>query len=292
MRAMRICICTLCGLAAAAAGQGRPRAVPEPSNLLTRYLDRADIHPPTQVARLTVFPITLSRRVGGLGDVLTMQEALGRGVLAVEELDNARISEARFTNKSDRQMIFLMAGELITGGKQNRTLRSDALLAPKSSVVLPLYCVQKGRWEGGKAFEGRSTVVPQAVREKAAGKAGQDAIWSEVGRANRRLGAESASGDLAVAMAKPANVRRLAELRRKITPHLPRSCVGVVVAVGRRIVGAALVHNAELFSRLRDKVFRTAGSEAPAEYRALILRYFREVACRGGRPAPDGTQAP
>jgi len=256
MRGKTMWIGVLClGVASGAAGQ--VSRVPDVSNLLTRWLDWADIHRPTQVGRLTVFPITLSRGVETVRGVLTMQQALGRGLLSIEELDSAVISKARFINKSRREMIFLMAGEMITGGKQNRTLQTDALLAPGSSTVLPLYCVQKGRWTGGRGFKGISAVAPQAVRERAAQRVGQDAIWGEVARANKRLRSGTASQDLYAAMAKPENVRRFAELRRRIVPHLPRGCVGVVVVTGGRIAGADLFNAPELFAAMRDKVLNS-----------------------------------
>ena len=147
-----------------------------------------------------------------------------------------------------------MAGETITGGRQNRTLQVDALLGPDSTTVLPLYCVQKGRWAGGKRFGGSSGVAPQRVREMAAAKAGQEAVWSEVARANDRLKAQTDSQDLAAAMDKPETARRLAELRAKVVPDLPRGCVGIVVAWRGRIVGADLLNSPELFADLRDKI--------------------------------------
>jgi len=244
-------------LSAWTAASGQVAPVPEARNLLTTYLDWADIHPSAGVGRLRVFPIVLSRPAEQLRSVMSMRQALGRGVLVIEELASAQVSSARFINKSRSAMIFLMAGELITGGKQNRTLRTDALLGPGSSTVLPLYCVEKGRWRGTGKFGAASAVVPQAVREKAAGSAGQDEIWSEVRRANKRLRSSTASEDLYAAMAKPENARQLSAWRKKVVPNLPRGCVGVVVAHAGRIVGADLFNSPELFSAMRDKVLNS-----------------------------------
>ncbi|HUS93463.1 MAG TPA: DUF6569 family protein [Phycisphaerae bacterium] len=252
MRIATVWMLVLAAAAPVATGQADRAAAGQ--NLLTRFLDWADIHPPARTGRLTFFPITLSRPVERLDGVLTMAEAMKRGLLVIEELDRPEVARARFVNKSADRMIFLMAGELITGGRQNRTLQSDALLAANSSAELPLYCVQKGRWQGAGKFDGAPTVAPQAVRERAAARASQDEIWSEVDRANRRLGADSATEDLHAAMAKPENVRQLAGWRERVTPHLPRGCVGVVVAAGGRIVGADLFNSPELFADLREKV--------------------------------------
>ena len=221
-------------------------------NVLTRYLDRANIHPPVRVAGLTVFPISLSREQP-LGGVLTMSEALKKSLLAVAELDPPRVNRARFINKSDR-LVFLMAGEVLTGGKQNRTLATDALLGPDSAVELPLYCVQRGRWRGKRKFAAQVGVAPQSVRNLAAGGAAQQEVWAEVARTNRRLGRVTPSDDLAAALSAPENARRLAELRGRILPKLPAGCAGVVVARGGVIVGADLFNCADLFARMRDKV--------------------------------------
>jgi hypothetical protein len=223
-------------------------------NVLTGFLDWADIHPVAEAGRLTVFPISLSRDNGPLRNVLTMQQALDRGVLVVEELTPPRVSDARFVNKSEDRFVFLMAGELVAGGRQNRTLRTDALLGPQSSTELPLYCVEKGRWAGEAKFSASPGVAPQAIREQAASGAGQRAVWDEVARANSRMEVSTPSDDLNAAMTSPATARTLGKLRDKIIPRLPRGCVGIVVANGSRIVGADLFNSPELFAAMRQKV--------------------------------------
>ena len=240
--------CLLIGPSAA-----QDAAEPLASNLLTRYLDEANIHPAVHVGRMTIFPVVVdapSRLTG----VLTLDEALRKKLLVIEELDSATVGKARFVNKSGDQMIFLMAGEVITGGKQNRTLTTDALLAPESSAVLELYCVQKGRWQGKQRFAPGNSIAPQGVRARASQKAGQDAVWSEVAASNSRLGAANATSDLNEAMTKPANVKRLRELRRPVVAKLPAGTCGIVVSDGRRIVGADLFNSSELFDAMQTKV--------------------------------------
>ena len=258
MRRIAIAALACCLMASATGAQktGTVRKVAPPRNILVRYLDRANIHPPAKIGRLTVFPVCLST-VNRLDGVLTMDQALAKKLLVIDELKDARVSQARFVNKSGDKMIFLMAGEVITGGKQNRTLTSDALLAPDSATVLELYCVQRGRWSGQANFGGPTTIAPMAVRATAAGKAGQAAVWDQVDKANRRMKTVSASGDLAMAMTKTENVRRLAKFRKPITAKLPRDCVGVVVADGNRIVAADLFNSPQLFAAMKDKVLNS-----------------------------------
>jgi len=243
----------IASLAALPPAEGQKAAKAPRENVLTDWLDAADIHPPVAVGALTVFPVSVRDRPR-LGGLLTLDEALRKELLVIEELPDAQVGRARFINRSGERMIFLMAGEVITGGKQNRTLTTDALLAPDSTTVLDLYCVQKGRWKGRRKFAPANTIAPQAVREKAAQKAGQNAVWSEVARANRRMGVVSPSGDLGAAMTSPDNLKRLTALRRRVVAKLPERAAGVVVACGRQIVGADLFNSDDLFSAMRRKV--------------------------------------
>lgn len=249
-------------------------------NVLTAWLDRADIHPPVRLGRLSIFPVTLNA-AHRLPNVLTMDQALRKKLLVVEELDSAQVGQARFINKSGREMIFLMAGEVVTGGKQNRTLATDALLGPDSATVLPLYCVQKGRWRGGGRFALMNTVAPQAVRERAAQRSGQGEVWKAVSRANAQLRSSTPSDDLAAAMTKPENREKLARLRDRVRPKLPADCAGVVVARDGQIVGADLFNSAELFSAMRAKVLDS-----------YLSQYLSEASGRGGaRPDQHDVRA-
>ena len=47
-------------------------------------------------------------------------------------------------NRSD-DMVFVMDGEEVVGGKQNRIVNASFLIAPKSEVALPVSCVER-RW--------------------------------------------------------------------------------------------------------------------------------------------------
>ena len=43
-------------------------------------------------------------------------------------------------------MAFLMAGEQLAGGKQNRVLNASIMVAAHSELPLPVSCVERGRW--------------------------------------------------------------------------------------------------------------------------------------------------
>ena len=228
--------------------------VPAPSgdNLLTQWLDEGLIHPPVAVGTLTFFPLT-APKANRLADAWTMPEALAAGMLVIEELDPPQVDRARFVNRSDR-LVVCLAGQVIQGGRQNRTLARDALLGPDSRVTLELYCVQRGRWEGKASFGGSAGITPYAVRNSVASGSSQEEVWSEVAQANRQLKSAQPDEDLVAAMRAPDTRKNLAKYRAAIVEKLPDDCVGVVVARGGDIIGADLFNRATMFEAFRDDV--------------------------------------
>ena len=227
-----------------------------------RLLDRLVIHPPVRHGALTVFPLTVARaEPWRYGRLLSLGEALAGGQVEVKELHRPRVERARFVNRSPH-FVYVMGGEVILGGKQNRAVRHDALLAPHSDAVLELYCVQQGRWDpSSPVFRASPSCLPRGLRDVAARDAQQEALWAQIRTANRRLGVRSRADDFQAGFDSADVQRELHALRRRIVPRLPWDCVGVVVARGRQIIGADVFFDAALFRKLRSKVLDSYGYE-------------------------------
>jgi hypothetical protein len=79
-------------------------------------------------------------------DLVTMDEALENGSLRVTEMDEAgNVPELRVVNNSNRKVL-LLDGEELVGAKQNRVINATILLGPESETIVPVSCVEQGRW--------------------------------------------------------------------------------------------------------------------------------------------------
>lgn len=77
---------------------------------------------------------------------LTLDEALAAGLAHVTEVSDAgRVPELRFRNDGDRPVLLIDGDELV-GAKQNRVLNPTILVPPHSEIVIPVSCVEYGRW--------------------------------------------------------------------------------------------------------------------------------------------------
>jgi hypothetical protein len=115
---------------------------------------------PLTHANLTVFPIYSRERPTISGDYLTLDEALAQKMIVVAELPDAEVNRVSVTNRSGRP-IYLMAGDLILGGQQDRVIARDTILSPQRAgrrsspgVAVEVFCVEHGRWEDGPQFTG------------------------------------------------------------------------------------------------------------------------------------------
>ncbi len=75
---------------------------------------------------------------------LTLQEALAKGTVNVHETGQVNELVIENTGKND---VFVQAGDIVKGGKQDRVL-TVSLLVPAGSGQVPIgaYCVEHGRW--------------------------------------------------------------------------------------------------------------------------------------------------
>jgi len=230
---------------------GQNRHVPE----LGEYLDHCEIAEPVVHRRLAVYPVLVRDLAELRGGWLTLDAAIARGVLEVNEKGGGgSVPVVTVENRSRSQRVFIMSGEVISGGKQTRTVRQDVILAPGQRIELSVFCVEAHRWQGGKKLSAGNALVPQSIQKELRKGADQQRVWSEVSRNNRALGAENRTGSLELALKSGAARKKLAEVRRAVVPNIPRGTVGFIFVDGGRAVGADFFGRDDLARQLLPKL--------------------------------------
>ena len=236
----------------------RPAPLPSPSQHvpeLARYLDRLELRRPLVCGRLAVFPVVRGGSVLG-GNWLTMDTALARGVLVVTEKESGSVPIVWVENRSRSDYVLLMAGEVVSGGKQTRTFRQDAILAPGQRLEVGVFCVEAHRWSGGGGFQSSGVLMPQSIQQQMRRGADQAQVWSEVARSNAALGAQSPTGSIEAGLNAPAVRRELDGVRRLIVPECPREATGYIFVdrYGSRGIGAEFFGRPDLAAAMLPKL--------------------------------------
>src|SRR5260370_21576335 len=165
-------ITALGGLAFVGSAPGAPSAPSPRPEGDWRLLD------PVTYENISVFPV-VSSYSQDTSPFLTLEQGLATGEVAVSEQGSESMARGRAghpvyipqsrTGASDNQRVLinrskcpllLLAGELVSGGKQDRVIGKDRII-PAGAPPLPLdvFCVEHGRWTGSPQFAAAKTIV-------------------------------------------------------------------------------------------------------------------------------------
>ena len=229
---------------------------------LARLIRDTRIGEPCHSKNLIVFPLFTAGC--GHGGPWTLDEALARKALRITEKGEGNVPELLVENTSDSS-IFLLAGEIVTGGKQNRVISQDLLLAPHSGPIsLGVFCVERGRWTvQSRYFGAEKELAHNKLRQQLNDPANtQGSVWSEVARKSAAI-APAAAGSttyLGAAFKDSGVSRHMDEYAKPII--LPPGANGMVVVIGDRVAGVEIFGCRETFARLRDKLLRSYAVDA------------------------------
>ena len=107
---------------------------------------------------LTVMPLVTVQDQAP--DYLSLDEALHCAAVTVTETSAAgEVPELRLANRG-AYPVLLLDGEELVGAKQNRVLNLTILAPAKTTIRIPVSCVERGRWSGtGGGFSTRGRTL-------------------------------------------------------------------------------------------------------------------------------------
>ena len=259
---------------------------------------------PIRHGNLEVFPVVTALS-HDTQEFLTLDEGLRSGDVMVSETGNiaplirprhkdvnptprvgggAQVNQLVLVNNSKRPLI-LLAGEIVTGGKQDRVIGKDRLVPAESDPIdLNVFCVEPGRWTGAKmSFSGGGVGAGMAqpgVRAKAMADKDQAKVWAEVRNSQARVEAQASSPQTVEVIAGTtsyAKVMENDEVKQKVDAVAApmqrdyqslikqlrdRNAVGVVVAVNGEIIWADVFASTNLLEKYWPKLVRSYAAEA------------------------------
>jgi hypothetical protein len=274
---------------------------------------------PIESGNLLLYPVVRANgKQGGESQFLTLDEGFKSGSVEVTEAGKVRglvrgrdngpaivggdqVNTLVLVNNSS-QPLLLLAGEIVTGGKQDRVIGKDRIVPSESDPVdLSVFCVEPGRWvansdhfdasgttyalgrAGGGGVSSGTLMAQPSVRAKAMGDKDQNQVWAEVRKQQQSMTVEVTAGASAVnadeirSTSSYARVMENKDVKEKVDEVAKpieqnyqslikqlrdRKAVGVVVAVNGRIIWADVFASTELLERYWPKLVRSYASEA------------------------------
>jgi len=273
-------------------------------------------NPEWSFENLRLFPILAEGELlknNTLPTLKTLAEAMEtRGFRITERKQFGREQEAWYNgltvqNKSE-DAVFLMAGDVVTGGNQDRVIAHDDIVRPGTLKNIEVFCVEAGRStyynpsasESEKrvaAFKGYYNVASPQVRQ-AVYSGNQQGVWNAVGKITEANDAASSTQTYAALETENDQKEKREACLRYFEgkfSNLP-DAVGVVAVCNGKVIGVDIFGQPDLFRRqfkalLHGFATETASAEThPNESGTEAERAFRQVAREATKSRPGTEQ--
>ena len=238
-------------------------------NTIHNVLEQLDLGKPVEHDGLSMFPL-----LGGLSvtkDYLTLDEALAANAASVVEVsESGSVPSLLFRNNGEKA-VFLLDGEELVGAKQNRILNISILAPAMKDTVIPVSCVEAGRWsqnspdfraapraQFSESRARRSAHVSEDIKATGNRRSNQADVWHDVSMKLASLGSHSPSQ--AVERAFEDNADRLERYVREL--RAIDGQFGAVFAVHGRVTGLEVFDCPETCGSLLPKIIRSYALDA------------------------------
>lgn len=208
--------------------------------------------------------------VGNMGHYLSLHQAMLDDKIVISESSAAGSVNTLIGRNLSTDTLFIMSGEILQGGKQDRVVARDMLIPPgEGRVKIPVFCVEKGRWKykgesNDQKFSEYYGMANEHLRDIIDHKKGQEDVWDEVSKSNKRDGVRSESD----AYTEHANNRVFRRFEQEYVDFFQRlfendpTVIGVMSVTANRVEGVDLFINNSLFLQEYPKLLYAYIDEA------------------------------
>lgn len=231
---------------------------------------------------------------------LNLREAMERNAVVIKESDLEDNIDANQVNSRDRipsnrtasnavntlsiinsstEPVYLMAGDVIGGGKQDRVIAEDMIVAAGQKINIPVYCVEPHRWaypsaspsdenSNGQHFAFYGNTASSNVRRAVVYEQNQERVWEEVGVVTSINNAKTSTGTYNALQENESFTAEAKDYLNFFTNAFAHSTeiVGVIAVSGNKVLGCDIFATPALFRK---------------QYVALINAYVTDVVSFG-----------
>ena len=240
----------------------------KPSKQASTKLDeKTALLAPVTHDNLTIFPVITTAAKISKVDYLVLDEGMkSKKVRILEKGDGGEVNELTIRNTSERPL-FLMAGEVVIGGKQDRIIGKNTIVAPRTTETIPVFCVEHGRWNGRKAEFSSAGALAHTELRKKANFSDQGEVWGEVAAKNAKRKLENDTDTYRGVAQSSSVVKSIGGYQKAFAGKLGKlggrdRQIGFVVALGGKVVAIETFGSPKLFKKFEQKLLRSYYVEA------------------------------
>ncbi len=202
-----------------------------------------------------------------LGKYTNLENAIKENKVIISEVSDSGSVNTLYAKNTSKKTIYIMAGEVVKGGKQDRIVGQDIVLAPGESKNINAFCVEHGRWqkkESGNNFIGYMNVSSKSIRKAAVVNKNQSLVWEKVAEITQENKAGSSTGTYtALENSETYNIEMKEYLTKfKSVWNKDSKVVGVIAVTGNEVIGCDIFATHDLFVNAYNNLIHSYITEA------------------------------
>lgn len=162
---------------------------------------------PTIHGGLTVFPLTTGFR--SKLRYLLLEDGLRKDLVTIREVsEGGSVPELTVRNRADLPVL-IVDGEELVGAKQNRVANLTMLIPAGRTTIIPVSCVEAGRWsyrrpdfdvsdrvQNARGRAEKLESVRHSIRERGSRRSDQGRVWDSIAEEAEILDAPSSTNEM------------------------------------------------------------------------------------------------
>jgi len=219
---------------------------------------------PTTHGGLTVFPLTSD--LPGRLRYLLLEDGLRKDLVTIREVsEGGSVPELKMENRAGLPVL-IVDGEELVGAKQNRVANLTMLIPAGSTTIIPVSCVEAGRWsyrspdfdvsdrvQNARGRAEKLESVRHSIRKRGSRRSDQGRVWDSIAEESASLDAASPTEAMGAMFDRH---------REKVDEYVGAvkaapGQVGAVFIVGGRRYGLDLFDQPTTFAAFLPKLIRS-----------------------------------
>ncbi len=216
---------------------------------------------------------------------ITLSEALEKKYATL--IETGTVNTLSITNNS-KYFIFINAGDIVKGGRQDRTIGVDIIIPPfEKKTDLVSFCVESSRWtkrgnESAAEFSANEEILPSRTLKISARKEkDQSAVWSGISDQQTKLNtnvshmkgsvvdirSEESQTSLQLTLENKDldSLRKVYREKFETIPLSDEDIIGFAYSINGELYGADIYNHRELFKKMWPKLLNSIVVEAITE---------------------------
>jgi hypothetical protein len=228
---------------------------------------------------------TFKSHFKNVGRYMPLTEAIQKKKVRITEKDQSGTVNSLSVENVSQDTIIIICGDVVKGGKQDRIIETDMVLAPKSGKKnLNVYCVESGRWNDGRqltmasnrsnrsyspaapaaTFNGHFNKGSMSLRKVVEKEKDQGKVWAQVDKINSDNKTQTETKTYTALTQSGDYNKKLQQYVSFFQNKFSKdsNVIGVIVVSGNKVLGCDLFATSALFQSQFPSLLHSYATEA------------------------------